>query len=660
MISAHRLSLPFLVVSILLLGFVTALADDEAPPWLKQAAAQPVPGYEKKITAVVLRDEEQVSYTSDGKLVTTENYAVKLLNREGRKYAVAKAFYLVNGSKIRDIDAWLIRPDGTVKEYGKKDILDIISDPDDVYDEGRIKLIDASEDVEVGSVFGYTTVTEETPLFYQDAWGFQDELPTLVSRYSLSLPDGWKATNITFNTADIKPDITGSTYSWEMHDLPPIPDEPLSPATVNLAPRIAINFSPADGSQAVNKAFANWLDVSRWATPMYDPAVVVNDEVAGKARDLTANAKTELDKIRAIGNYVQNLQYISIDIGVGHGNGYRPRPSDLVLSRGYGDCKDKANLMRAMLRSIKIDAYPVVIFSGDPTFVRQEWASPRQFNHCIIAVKVSDATTGDTVIDYPKLGRLMIFDATDPYTPVGDLPNYLQGSFALVIAGDNGGLARMPITPAGSDALERKIDVSLSDTGAITGTISERASGQASAYFRREIRELSSTDYKKVLEGWLTRGATGAQLVNFTPTDKQNESGFDLDVQFSAPRYGQLMQNRLLVFKPVIVGRRNGIMLTEPKRSNPIEIESTNTMNETVTFNLPQGFVVDETPDPVNLESTFGKYSTKYDTKDGKLVFTRTMTLNRTTIPAEKYSTVKEFFSKILEAEQSPVVLLKK
>jgi transglutaminase-like putative cysteine protease len=645
---------------LVLLASVPAFAGDDAPSWLKQAAAQSVPGYEKTVTAVVLRDEEQVSYGSDGKLVTTENYAVKLLSREGRKYAIAKAFYLVNGSKIRNVDAWLIRPDGTVKEYGKKDILDIISDPDDVYDEGRIKLIDASNDVEVGSVFGYTTVTEETPLFYQDAWSFQDELPTLVSRYSLSLPDGWKATSITFNSADIKPAVTGSTYSWEMHNLAPIPDEPLSPATINLAPRIAINFSPADSSQAVNKAFANWLDVSRWATPLYEPEVVVNDEVAGKARELTANAKTELEKIRAIGTYVQNLQYISIDIGVGHGNGYRPRPSDVVLSRGYGDCKDKANLMRAMLRSLKIDAYPVVIFSGDPTFVREEWASPRQFNHCIIAVKVSDATSAGTVIDYAKLGRLMIFDATDPYTPVGDLPSYLQGSFALVIAGENGGLTRMPVTPAGSDSLERKINVNLTDTGAITGTISERASGQASASFRREVRELSSTDYKKVLEGWLTRGATGAQLVNFTPTDKQNDAGFDLDVQFSAPRYGQLMQNRLLVFKPVIVGRRNAVMLTEPKRSNPIEIASTNTMNETVTFDLPQGFVIDETPDPVNLESSFGKYSTRYDTTDGKLVFTRSMTLNRATIPAEKYSAVKEFFSKILEAEQSPVVLLKK
>ena len=82
--------------------------------------------------------------------------------------------------------------------------------------------------------------------------------------------------------------------------------------------------------------------------------------------DLTAGAKTELEKIQAIGKFVQNLQYISIDIGVGYGNGMKPRPSDLVLGRGYGDCKDKANLMRAMLRALKIEAYPVVIYSGDP------------------------------------------------------------------------------------------------------------------------------------------------------------------------------------------------------------------------------------------------------------------------------------------------------
>lgn len=638
---------------------LTAYADDPPPSWMRQAATVKPPVYEKDVPAVVLHDEQQVTLGTDGRLVTIENYAVKLLNREGRHFAVARAFYLVSAGKVRSIEAWLIRPDGTVKNYGKEKILDLIADPDDVYNEGRMKIIDASDDVDTGSVFGYSVVNEDTPLFYQDTWQFQSRLPTLVSRYTLNLPQGWKASGITFNTTEVTPSVSGSSYVWEMRNLAPIPPEPMSPAVSNLAPRIAVNYSPDNSTQAVNRAFANWLDVSNWATSLYEPQVIIDDNIAVKARDLTANAKTELEKIQAIGSYVQNLQYISIDIGVAHGNGYKPRASNLVLSRGYGDCKDKANLMRALLKALKIDAYPVVIYSGDPTFVRKEWASPRQFNHCIIAVKVSDATNAPTVMTHEKLGRLLIFDATDQFTPVGDLPDYLQGSNALIVAGDNGGLATMPIAPPETDRLERNITVNLNDSGSISGKISEKATGQTSAYFRREQRELSPSDFRQAIEGWLTRGATGAKLVNIEARDRQAQAGYDLDVEFSAPSYGQLMQNRLLIFKPVIVGRRNAVFLTEPKRTNPIELDS-NSMKETVTFQLPTGFAVDEIPTPVSLETPFGKYVTNYETKDGKLVFTRSITMNRTRVAADKYAGVKDFFAKILDAEQSPVVLVRK
>jgi transglutaminase-like putative cysteine protease len=649
---------------IILISFVFLLstqvfAGESVPTWLRQAASVAVPSYEKDVPAVVLHDEQQVTLGTDGKLVTTQNYAVKLLNREGKSSAIARAFYLVSSGKVREIEGWLIRADGTTKNYDKKTILDIIADPDDVYNEGRIKVIDASEDTDVGFTFGYTVVSEDTPLFYQDVWSFQGRLPTITSRYTLNLPSGWKASSVTFNAAEVKPVVSGTSYTWEMRNLAPIPPEPLSPSVVNLAPRIAVNYSPENNSQAVNRAFADWADVSRWGTALHDPQVVVDDAVAAKARELTANAKTELEKIHAIGSYVQNLQYISIDIGVGHGNGYKPRSSTLVLSRGYGDCKDKANLMRAMLKTLKIEAYPIFIYSGDPSYVRAEWSSPSQFNHCIIAVKVSDETKSPTVITDAKLGRLLIFDATDSFTPVGDLPDYLQGSLALIAAGDHGSLAKMPVTPPDTDLLERNIEVSISDAGSIKGKISERANGQVSTSFRREMRELSASDYKKAIEGWLTRGATGAQLINVSSKDRHSEAGFDLDVEFAAPAYGQLMQNRLLVFKPVIVGRRNSVVLTEPKRKNPIELTS-NAMKETVVFNLPQGFVVDEMPDPVSLETPFGKYSTKYEMKDGKLIFSRVYTTNRANIPVEKYGSVKDFYSKILAAEQSPVVLLKK
>ena len=650
---------PRITFSILFLAILvsTAIASD-APAWMKQAMTASIPSYEKDVPAVVLRDEEQVTVGDDGKIVTTQNYAIKMLTREGRGMAIARGLYLVSSGKVRDIEAWLIRPDGTTKTYDKKSVLDIISDPDDVYNEYRIKVIDASVDSDTGAVFGYTIVSEESALFYQDSWKFQSRLPTVFSRYSLTLPAGWKASSTTFNAVELKPQVNGNIYTWELRNLPPIPPEPMSPAIVNMAPRVAINYGPSDPAQTANKAFSSWTDVSKWATALHDPQTIVDDNVAAKARELTANASSEIEKIRAIGNFVQNLQYISIDIGVGYGNGYRPRASPTVLGRGYGDCKDKANLMRALLRALKIEAYPVAIFSGDPNYVREEWASPLQFNHCIIAIKVSDATKANTIIDHPTLGRLMIFDATDPYTPVGDLPDYLQGSWALIIAGSGGGLAKMPLSPPESDELDRDITVSLSETGEITGKIIERAKGQTSSQFRREVRGQSAGDYKKTIEGWLTRGASGAQLINVQSSDKGVDS-FDLDVDFKAANYGQLMQNRLLVFKPVIVGRRHSVYLIESKRTNPIELDS-NMMNEKVIFNLPPGFSVDEVPDAVKLDTAFGKYVTSYEVKDGKLLFTRSMTTNRALIPANKYTLVKDFFSKIRDAEQAPVVLIRK
>ena len=282
---------------LLLFASANVFAGDSAPTWLQQAAALTPPGYEKDVKAVVLRSEQQVTLDSSGKLVTVDKHAVRILTREGRREAAAVAFYLSKFSQVRDMEAWLIAPGGTVKSYGKKDIIDRISDTDDIYDEGRIKIIDASADSDVGYVFGYTVTTEDRPLFYQDKWAFQDELPTLVSRYTLTLPDGWKATSMTFNRAQVDPQVTGASYTWELRDLPPIASEPMSPSFVNIAPRLAVNYSPPSDAQSVNKAFADWLSVSKFASGLHDPQVVIDDAVAAKAKDLTANAKTELEII---------------------------------------------------------------------------------------------------------------------------------------------------------------------------------------------------------------------------------------------------------------------------------------------------------------------------------------------------------------------------
>ena len=643
--------------AMLLVGQVAlASPGDEAPQWLQQAAAIKVPAYDKKVSAVVLVDDSTVSVGENGQITTTWSYAVRVLTNEGRNEAVAQVGYETDMGKVRDFHAWLIRPSGQVKAYGKDQIVDQ-TDLNDVYDESRMKRIVAATEAEPGSVFGYQTTTETRPYFYQSNWYFQDTAPVISSRLTVVLPAGWQARSVTFNHAEVQPATNGTSYTWELRDIPPLEVEPLSPAMTNLVPRLAVKYFPTEAAKNPGvRPFETWSDVSRWYSELSDAQATPDERIVAKARELTSSATTEFEKIRAIGRYVQNIQYISIQIGVGR---WRPHLASEVLAKSYGDCKDKANLMRAMLKALNIQSYPVLIFSGDATYVREAWVSPSQFNHCIVAVKVSDETLAPTVINHPTLGRLLIFDATDDDTPLGDLPEDEQGSFALIAAGDAGLLMKMPATPSEANSVDRQIQASLSGDGTLNATITEQAIGQRAVDYRREFRHLPRPEYVSLIEGWVTNGATAATVRKIEPTDKSNEGRFNLNIEFSAPSYAQLMQGRLMVFKPALVSRREGLALTESVRRNPVVLAS-HAFNETVRVKLPAGFDVDELPDPLKIEAAFGSYKTTYEVKDGELIFTRTLAQRAGVIQVDQYQSVRSFFEKIRAAEQAPVVLVKK
>src|SRR5436190_7673794 len=394
---------------ILLLG-APVFAGDEAPAWLHAAASISVPGYEKDVPAVVLQREQHVTVNDDGRITTVTTFAIRILSREGREFARASEFYESDSGKVKEMKAWLIRSSGQIKKYGKDEVLDAVEDPNDVYNESRLKLIDGSKEADAGSVFGYQTVTEERTVCPQGIWSFQNRLPALLSRYSLTLPQGWNAKGVIFNHAGVEPTVSGATYTWEMRNLAPIEPEPSSPQVSSMAPRLAVSyFPPGDTQPGSFRTFANWTEVSEWLTELHDPQSNPDEALAAKVRQLTADCKTELDKIRVIGRYVQAIKYISIDIGVSRGGGMRPHPATEVFAKSYGDCKDKANLMRAMLKAVGIDTIPISIYSGDPDYVRADWPSPHQFNHRIIAVKVRNETQAATIIQHPRLGRLLIF-----------------------------------------------------------------------------------------------------------------------------------------------------------------------------------------------------------------------------------------------------------
>ncbi len=653
-----RFSVALAFLIVLMSG--SALAGDDAPQWLKQAVAISTRSYEKNVPAVVLLKEQNVKVDEDGRVTASERFAIRILSKEGRGEAVAAVHYLTDTGKVRDMRGWVIRPSEEVKKLDKDSALDLAAAPNDVFNDVRVKVLSARDEVEPGAVFGCEWISEDRSIFTQFEWQFQERLPVVVSRFTITLSAGWRAEAVMLNHAKIEPTVSGTTYSWELRDLPYIEEEPLSPPVTNIAPRLAVSYFPPPDKKAGNgKTFSNWADVSRWLTELSEPQASIDDAMANKAKQLTANAKTELDRIRAIGRYVQGVNYVSIQTGIGRGGGYRPHAATDVFAKSYGDCKDKANLMRAMLKAIGIQSYLVSIYSGDASYVREEWPSPQQFNHCIIAIKVNDDTQAATIIKHPSLGRLLIFDPTDDNTPVGDLPDGEQGSLALIIAGDAGALLRMPKTEPETNRLERLTEVELDGDGVIKAIIHERSAGQSAVSERSRFRRLAQPEYVKMIEEWITRGASGAEVSKIEPSDKLEEGKFSLDVEFTAPRYGQLMQSRLLVFKPAIVSHRDSLFLTEPSRRQPVVLEP-HAYTETVKVKLPAGFDIDEIPDAVKLDAPFGSYKTSYEVKDGQLLFTRSLVVQGAKIDAGEYAKVRGFYEKIRAAEQAPVVLVKK
>ena len=641
---------------IALAAVAQAMAADAPPAWLSQAAATETPAYESDVDMVVLLDEESVTVDAYGVVTTTERKALKILTRRGKAWAQASVIYRTDTGKVRDLNAWLIYPSGKSESFGKKETVDASLASNDVYNEARRKSIFASDEADPGAVFGYEAVTQDKSVFTQFLFQFQGANPALESRFQVTLPAGWTAEGVTFNTDAIEPRVEGSTYTWELRDLKPIEREVAGPPISAIAPRVAVSYYPTEAASA-GPAFEQWEDVSAWLATLSDPQSVADDAIRAKALELTAGVEDELGKIAALGKYAQDVRYVSIQTGVGRGGGYRPHAAADVFSNSYGDCKDKANLLRAMLREVGIDSYPVAVYSGDRRFVRPEWASPQQFNHAILAVRVSGTTDAPAVTDVDGLGRLLFFDPTDPYTPVGAIPEIEQDSWALVVKPAGGKLVKLPSVEPRENLLERTIEVELAESGGISAHIREVATGDSAVTNRAYWKSGTESEYRELIERWVTRGVPGSSVSDIAVADERET--FELDVTLAAESYGQAMGGRLLVFKPAIVSRRNYMSFSEEERVHPVQLYS-NAFDETVRVALPAGFAVDEKPEAVDVETEFGRYQARWEEQEGTLVFSRSLETRNAVVPVEGYGEVRRFYGAILQAEQAPVVLMRR
>jgi len=620
-------------------------------------AGSPRKDFPAKIAIVFLLREERLTVRPDGKWSATERGVIKVL-QSGRHDIAAWRTYNTKTGRIRDFRGWLILPSGKEIEYQKNSILDVALSTEFTYDESRAKRLECDPEAPPGSVFAYEVTQEEDTVFTTYPYSFQSSEPVLVSRFVLSLPTSWEARASTFNHAEIQPKVEGGTYSWELRDLTWMEREEHSPGLQSLTPWIGVTYFPGAGANLSLPSLQDWPAVSRWLSGFMDPPAEPTPLVRAKAAELIQGSKTELEKIRAIALFAQQTNYVAVEMNLAKGGGYAPHPADQVLTRNYGDCKDKAGLMRSLLKAAGVDSYTVGIYSGDRERVRPDWPSAMQFNHAIVAVKVSPDTAAPTVLDHPRLGRLLIFDPTDPVTPVGDLPSDEQASYALVVAGPDGDLVKMPLLPPASARIERTVDAHLDETGHLAAHLVTEYFGQSGSSVRYMTRHGGADQLKQTLERAYSRRLGGVTLDKISPADHAPENRMELVVDLGVVQFGQFMQQKMLVVKPGVLAPDTDYVFSNKERTLPVRLEP-RLRRDSVVIQLPAGFAIDELPEPVEIDSPYGVYHAAWKTTTGSVTFEQSLEIKDTLAAPAEYSKVKDFFDKVLGGQSEPVILLK-
>lgn len=649
------------LAALLAVGGVEVARGADLPEWLLAAARQPTPALPAGAPALVLLDETIYSIDADGRVVCDHRYAVRVLSRSGSEHARGEVGYLDKRDAVRSTAAWLLRGGKEIRPPTKREWADVTAAAGGaIYDESRSRKISYDDLAFVGDVFGYETRVERRLLFAQIGYSWGASLPMAVERFSLRLAAGWTSAPLLDGAQAAALQITGGPQAttWELRDRPYRPDEPAMADAARVDARLMINLQPPPGAKPpLPIVLRTWAEVADWDLRQKQEQCDSDPALRATVQKLVTACPDSLARIRALSRQVQQLRYVAINKGLGLGFGYRPRKASEVHAKGWGDCKDKANLLCAMLHEVGVEAFMVSANIGGGRQINSEWASMMQFNHAIVAIRVEEAVALPTVQDVPGVGRLLFFDPTDPNTLLGDLPLSLQGSKVQVSAPGNGALTTLAILPVQTNHLyETRVLMDLAVDGTVAGECSFGGPGRAGSGCRglgltKSVKELRA----KV--GELINGTVRGALVEEVVTQDDPATGeCRIRFGFTAPRYGQPMAGGLTLVRLDVLSRDSTPVFPEKQRSLPIALHPLVQRDE-VTLKLPTGFVVDELPSRTELHSAYGDYESVYEVLEGSVVSRRMFKLDDRTVPVGEYAALRQFLAAVAKADRAALVL---
>jgi hypothetical protein len=629
--------------------------DTPVPQWGLDAYKTHTPDYAKDAPAVILYDETMDSIDGQGRAIERERYAVRILAPQGRDHAYCHVSYDVD-EKINYFREWTIGADE--KQYQAKD-----TDFADVGDPNIPFMLSAAKMRYVRSPAadpGAVVICEWEEVLrsymHEQVWELQTEIPAVYQAFELDLPPGlsyfagWHR-----YPAQVPAQLEPGHWRWEVVDMKALDLRDVR-ATLE-GPALAARATFDWGSTAVEGKDNQWRSLGEWMTNLEEHRTDPTPEITAEAQSLVAGAPDFYTRLKKITEYIQkNVRYFIVIRGIG---GFQAHYAGDIFRNRYGDCKDKTTLLISMLQAVGAQAHYLAV--DDRRGVVDPDAPAFYGDHMITAIEVPAEVNDPRLLAIAKGNdgkRYLIFDPTNERVPVGNLPDYEQGSYGILAGGEASQLLALPVLPPDANGKERKGTFTLGADGVLTGTVETSNTGSVGAELRSLLKDTDEKERRADLEKSVAHDLPGVILESYQYVQPPDlDQPLVLDYKVTVPQYAHTAGPLLLV-RPRVVGD-DAISFDDKPRVFPIDLDATGHWHDSFDITLPAGYVIDDLPDPVSIETDFGSYHSAVTAKGNVLHFERELVVKVVELPADKAAEFRKFETKILFDEKSAAVLKK-
>jgi len=482
-------------------------------------------------------------------------------------------------------------------------------DPGDVV-ELKYRVDDVAPRNELGDYFGEVVY-------------LQSNEPTANAEYVVVTPTA-RPLHFDTNLPELEHTVRRSgetvTHRFFARELPPVAEEPAMPPLPEIVGHVHVS------------TYDDFQQMGAWYWGLSRDQLTLDDETRKLARTLAAGASSAREKVARVYDWVvRNTRYVGLELGI---YGYKPRPAVLTVARGWGDCKDKATVIVALLRELGIDATVVVV----RTQLRGDFSS-----------KVASLAPFDHAVAYvPSLD--LYLDGTAEYAGIEELPVMDYEALGLLINEGQSQLVRLPANDPTQNAIARRVRARLAADGSADLELRYDVRGSSAPGWRQSFHAKSTLRERVVSElvGPRYPGFTLAEGPGAVATGNLEDFSAPvwMEVRGVAPAFARREGTSLSVAVTPSV-RLTPTYAPLPRRSQDVRLLAIPGVEETFVVTLPAGTPLLGAPPEASGSGPFGSYSVSVERRANEVTVKSRLLVRATRIKPADYAAWRRFCDEV-------------